>query len=177
MITGDNPLTACHVARELHFIQREHTLILGPAQTPGEDARLKRLSLCDDLGRALGGELKPDWSPSPVNHRFEPYHCQPIRLPPYENWPLPSSNVPPVVMSCVCVSGEWHWESIDGSVCVPLHPPLVPSLITQYDLCVTGEGLDQLTADPRLLRALLPHVRVFARVSPKQKVRGPALSL
>uniref|UniRef100_A0A3B3SYM8 ATPase 13A1 n=1 Tax=Paramormyrops kingsleyae TaxID=1676925 RepID=A0A3B3SYM8_9TELE len=99
MITGDNPLTACHVARELHFIQRDHTLILGPAQTPG----------------------------------------------------------------------EWHWESIDGSVCVPLQPPLVASLIAQYDLCVTGEGLDQLTAEPRLLRALLPHIRVFARVSPKQK--------
>ncbi|XP_028842083.1 endoplasmic reticulum transmembrane helix translocase [Denticeps clupeoides] len=99
MITGDNPLTACHVARELHFIQKDHTLILqhSPAQ------------------------------------------------------------------------GVWHWESIDGSVHVPLPPPSVSGLVSQYDLCVTGEGLARLCYDPSLLKTLLPHVRVFARVSPKQK--------
>ncbi|XP_051989042.1 endoplasmic reticulum transmembrane helix translocase-like [Xyrauchen texanus] len=99
MITGDNPLTACHVARELHFIQKEHTLILQPGP------------------------------------------CQ----------------------------AKWQWESIDGSVCLPLPHSSVPDLIRQYDLCVTGEGLTKLTYDPRLLNALLPHVQVFARVSPKQK--------
>ncbi|XP_073713063.1 endoplasmic reticulum transmembrane helix translocase isoform X2 [Misgurnus anguillicaudatus] len=99
MITGDNPLTACHVARELHFIQREHTLIL--QQAPGQ--------------------------------------------------------------------GDWQWESIDGSVHLPLPHASVSDLIRRYDLCVTGEGLTKLSYDPRLLNALLPHVQVFARVSPKQK--------
>uniref|UniRef100_A0A8C5NA74 Endoplasmic reticulum transmembrane helix translocase n=1 Tax=Gouania willdenowi TaxID=441366 RepID=A0A8C5NA74_GOUWI len=99
MITGDNPLTACHVARELHFIQKEHTLILQPSHN----------------------------------------------------------------------RGEWQWESIDGTVCIPLPPPSVPSLVDQFDLCVTGEGLARISCDPHLVHALLPHIRVFARVSPKQK--------
>uniref|UniRef100_A0A8D3C3V6 ATPase 13A1 n=1 Tax=Scophthalmus maximus TaxID=52904 RepID=A0A8D3C3V6_SCOMX len=64
---------------------------------------------------------------------------------------------------------EWQWESIDGSVRVPVPPPSVSSFVQQFDLCVTGEGLARLSCDPRLLHALLPHVQVFARVSPKQK--------
>lgn len=99
MITGDNPLTACHVARELHFIQKEHTLILQP-----------------------------------------------------------SSN-----------QGKWQWESIDGTVCATLPPPSISSFVHEFDLCVTGEGLAKLSCDPRLLHTLLPHIQVFARVSPKQK--------
>uniref|UniRef100_A0A8C1BBJ8 Endoplasmic reticulum transmembrane helix translocase n=1 Tax=Cyprinus carpio carpio TaxID=630221 RepID=A0A8C1BBJ8_CYPCA len=99
MITGDNPLTACHVARELHFIQKEHTLIL--QQSPSQ--------------------------------------------------------------------AEWQWVSIDGSVCLPLPTSSVSDLVRRYDLCVTGEGLTRMTYEPSLLSALLPHVQVFARVSPKQK--------
>ncbi|XP_061703017.1 manganese-transporting ATPase 13A1 [Syngnathoides biaculeatus] len=97
MITGDNPLTACHVARELHFLQKEQTLILQSAR------------------------------------------------------------------------GRWQWESIDGTVHVPLPPPSVSSFVRQFDLCVTGEGLARLCCDAQLLHTLLPHIRVFARVSPKQK--------
>jgi magnesium-transporting ATPase (P-type) len=36
MITGDNPLTACHVAEELHFIEKAYTLILQPPSEKGE---------------------------------------------------------------------------------------------------------------------------------------------
>lgn len=70
----------------------------------------------------------------------------------------------------MCPAADWQWESIDGSVHLPLPHSSVSDLIRRYDLCVTGEGLTRLTYDPRLLNGLLPHVRVFARVSPKQKV-------
>lgn len=68
-----------------------------------------------------------------------------------------------------CFSGVWLWESIDGSVIVPLASPL-PSFVQQFDLCVTGDGLSRISSDPLLLNTLLPHIQVFARVSPKQKV-------
>ncbi|KAG8439289.1 hypothetical protein GDO86_005490 [Hymenochirus boettgeri] len=40
MITGDNPLTACHVAQELHFIEKQHTLIFQHAQDTQESCWL-----------------------------------------------------------------------------------------------------------------------------------------
>lgn len=72
-----------------------------------------------------------------------------------------------------CFPGVWHWESIDGSVTVPLASLSLPSFVQKFDLCVTGDGLSRMSGDPLLLNNLLPHIQVFARVSPKQKV-GPS---
>uniref|UniRef100_A0A8U8CGW6 P-type ATPase A domain-containing protein n=1 Tax=Geospiza parvula TaxID=87175 RepID=A0A8U8CGW6_GEOPR len=101
MITGDSPLTACHVARELHFLQKERILILQPPEQHG----------------------------------------------------LP-----------------WQWRSRDGSVALPAFPECLRDLTGPFELCLTGEGLEQLRLrDRERLLRLIPHIRVFARVAPKQK--------
>jgi len=104
MITGDNPLTACHVARQLKFCKTSTTIILTE------------------------------------------------------------------------VDGSWSWQSVDQKVSLPLAGPdtLSRAEWTQFlkgnDMCLTGEGLSYLlTTHPSLVRRLLPHVKVFARVNPKQK--------
>ncbi|KAL1457946.1 hypothetical protein WDU94_008126 [Cyamophila willieti] len=101
MITGDNPLTACHVAKELEFTVKPAGVLV----------------------------LSPDFK---------------------ENW---------------------SWRSIDETISLPLEPKqLKEDLLQMYDLCITGEGLTYLNeSHPKLLRSILPHVSVYARVSPKQK--------
>ena len=104
MITGDNPLTACHVARQLRFCRNPHTLIL----TEQED--------------------------------------------------------------------KWLWQSVDQTVSLPLASPEELGkaewrrFLSSHDLCLTGEGLAMLLSTCiGVAKRLLPHVRVFARVNPKQK--------
>jgi len=104
MITGDNPLTACYVARQLKFCRTGTIIILTQ------------------------------------------------------------------------VDGKWLWESVDQKVTYPLGSPATMSktewreFITSTDMCLTGEGLSYLLSNHEALtKRLLPHVKVFARVNPKQK--------
>lgn len=101
MITGDNPLTACHVAKKLKFTDKT-TLIL---QHPNDK------------------------------------------------------------------DSSWHWQSINDKIVLPLSSKNIrKDVIEKYDLCLTGEAFTYLqTEETKLLKILLPNVRVFARVAPKQK--------
>ncbi|OTF82556.1 hypothetical protein BLA29_006483 [Euroglyphus maynei] len=97
MITGDAPLTACHVAKELYFVSsKKPTLIL---------------------------------------HGMD----------------------------------KLTWKSIDETVCLPLIPDN-KEFFRQYEFCVTGDSLNALLdCDPKFFVKMLPKIRVFARVAPKQK--------
>jgi len=104
MITGDNPLTACHVAKQLRFSRNSATLILSSAGT------------------------------------------------------------------------EFEWRSVDEKIVLPLESAKDigkskwKEFLSSFDLCITGEGLTYLLNERLdIAHSVLPHVRVFARVNPKQK--------
>lgn len=98
MITGDNPLTACHVAKVLKFTKKETTLIL----TQNES--------------------------------------------------------------------EWIWQSVNQDLELPLMPAKLHDFTSNHVLCVTGVGLAYLhTVHKKFYHQILPHVRIYARVNPKQK--------
>ncbi|XP_071154994.1 endoplasmic reticulum transmembrane helix translocase-like [Mytilus edulis] len=101
MITGDNPLTACHVAKKLKFTEKTTLILTHPNDK----------------------------------------------------------------------ESSWHWQSINDKVIIPLTSKNIrKDVIEKYDLCLTGEAITYLqTEDPKLMKTLLPNVRVFARVAPKQK--------
>ncbi|KAF5406279.1 Cation-transporting ATPase [Paragonimus heterotremus] len=109
MITGDNPLTACHVSTVLGLVRADSPVLV-----------------------------------------------------------LTGPNA---------LSEEWHWQSVDDSVVLPVLPseevcilPAVNKLTKTYDLCLTGEGIEALQSlCPRLLKILIPKAKIHARVVPKQK--------
>jgi magnesium-transporting ATPase (P-type) len=71
---------------------------------------------------------------------------------------------------------EWCWKSVDREITVKLtnNPRLikdsVKQMILKYDLCITGAGYDYLEKnDESLLNEIIAQVRIYARMSPKQK--------
>ena len=80
----------------------------------------------------------------------------------------------------------WCWQSVDESIQKSVGVAAIKELSNQFDLCVTGEvnfsvvnnyvyfknqqGMMYLTTTDVMFKRILPHVKVFARVSPKQKV-------
>ncbi|CAI5448750.1 unnamed protein product [Caenorhabditis angaria] len=105
MITGDNPLTACHVAKVLKFTKKGvQTLVLDEPKE-GDD---------------------------------------------------------------------WTWKSVDGTVEVPLIPPKSARNVffKSHEFCLTGTAFQYLVHhEHTFLRDLIVHVKVFARMAPKQKER------
>lgn len=100
MITGDNPLTACHVAKVLKFAKKESTTLI---------------------------------------------------------MTLASNN-------------EWVWQSVDQNVELELIPTDFKRFTSDHVLCITGLGLAYLhTTHSKFYHRILPHIRVYARVNPKQK--------
>lgn len=104
MITGDNPLTACHVAKELRFT-RKTILVLTP-------------------------EIR--------NHE----------------------NKRP----------EYVWISINEDVIKDIDLKNHKKLVEEYDLAITGEGLQYLNDyEHEYFLKIVPYIAVYARFAPKQK--------
>jgi cation-transporting ATPase 13A1 len=100
MITGDNPLTACHVAGELKFIKKQNALLLQNDHDDHEDSKRR-----------------------------------------------------------------WYWTTIDNKARFDMN-----KYEAEHDLCLTGDAFEYLYKNQHdLLRRLIARVKVFARVSPKQK--------
>ena len=73
---------------------------------------------------------------------------------------------------------DWQWRSIDGETRMGLHLTNLNSkrdcivFFSKFELCLTGQGLEYLLRrSKKSLLQILPYVRVFARMSPKQKER------
>ena len=102
MITGDNPLTACHVARQVEIVDREVLILDAPEN--------------DETGEKL------------------------------------------------------VWRTIDDKTNIPVDPTkdIDSDILRTKDLCMTGYALTKYK-NQKVLKTLLEHIWVYARVSPKQK--------
>lgn len=74
-----------------------------------------------------------------------------------------------IILTLAKVENKWCWVSDSYKIQVVLLGS-IRELVESYDLCLTGEGLAYLNQNHReILKTILPHVCVFARVAPKEK--------
>ena len=127
MITGDNPLTACHVGSQLKLIDKKNAIVL----------TRKNVSIHGDLTRA---DEQDDWCwKSICDDSFE----KPIEF---------------------ALEQRKHYKPRSSKY------PNTGDQAPYYYLCLTGEGLEFLSKRREdVLKKIIGEVKVFARVSPKQK--------
>lgn len=74
-----------------------------------------------------------------------------------------------IILTLAEVDDVWYWISDSYKIRVSLHGS-IKELVESYDLCLTGDGLAYLNQNfKELLKKIIPHVCVFARVAPKEK--------
>lgn len=78
-------------------------------------------------------------------------------------------SVSRIILTLAEVNNIWCWVSDSYKIKVTLHEN-IKELVESYDLCLTGDGLAYLNQKHNeILKKILPHVCVFARVAPKEK--------
>ncbi|VVC29292.1 P-type ATPase, transmembrane domain,P-type ATPase, phosphorylation site,P-type ATPase, cytoplasmic [Cinara cedri] len=74
-----------------------------------------------------------------------------------------------IILTLTEVSNMWYWVNDRNKVQFPLIEN-IKKLVESYDLCLTGDSLAYLNKNHKdVLKKILPHVCVFARVAPKEK--------
>lgn len=82
------------------------------------------------------------------------------------NFTRSSSNI---ILTLAEVDNKWYWVSDSYKIQITLDGS-IKELVESYDLCLTGDGLAHLNHNYKeILKKILPHVCVFARVAPKEK--------
>ncbi|KAF0757705.1 manganese-transporting ATPase 13A1 [Aphis craccivora] len=74
-----------------------------------------------------------------------------------------------IILTLSETNKTWYWVSDSYKIQVPLNGN-IKELVDSYDLCLTGDGLTFLNQNHKdILKKIIPHVCVFARVAPKEK--------
>jgi len=74
-----------------------------------------------------------------------------------------------IILTLAKVQDQWYWVNDSYKIQVAFNNS-IKELVESYDLCLTGDGLGYLNQYHKdVLKKILPHVCVFARVAPKEK--------